>query len=72
MRTCLVCLGKGSVPVPDQPNLGQVCPVCCGQKQVADPDHDALVERVAALEWETNRLRERCNDFSARLLSPTK
>lgn len=65
-RTCLVCLGEGSFPLPGRTNIATGCATCKGAGTVADPEFDALVKRVEALEDDIVNLHQRCDAFSAR------
>ena len=84
VRTCMVCLGKGSFPTR-RANIGETCRTCKGAGTIDDPDHellslgiqqirsqhDALVKRVEALEVLANRLKEWC-DAQIVEFGPTK
>lgn len=50
MRACLVCGGEGTGPVRAETGLVRLCLTCKGTGKIEDPEHDALVKRVEALE----------------------
>lgn len=52
MRTCLVCNGTGVIAKDDTDD----CPACDRRGKIEDPEHDALAERVKALEETSDRM----------------